>query len=112
MEVEAATAKAVDADAPRKRSDIKYPDLIAWENWAANLSPDTLMYKAPCDFCKRMMWTRDVKLENVCEDCGYAQMTEATEALARRQTPRSSNVFADHMERHRLRIPGNPLKLF
>lgn len=61
------------------RKDLPWHILKAAEKWDANLAPNTPMVKALCLGCKRDMYTRDAKLEDICEECAYAMMEEVVQ---------------------------------
>ncbi len=83
----------------------------AGENWAANLPSDQHLVEATCVSCLKPMWTRDPKLEDLCEMCMYAMATEAAEAMGQRSINSTPTSFEDE---HDNPLPdlGDPWRLF
>lgn len=84
----------------------------AAEHWPANLPKDQPLVKSQCVSCLMEMWTRDPKIENLCEICAYQQMTEVAEATAARMKHFTPPAFDDADGAQPIPDLGDPFRLF
>jgi len=75
---------------------------------ARNGGPSVIAAKAECVNCKRAIWTCNIQLENLCEECDYLLRRNnwderAKQAKARVRKP--YNPFADNTELPRIFWP-------
>lgn len=77
------------------RKNLPWHILKAAEKWDANIAPETPMTRRLCEGCKREMYTRDAKLEDICEECAYAMMEDVAQKqqVQMQQSQQFSNPF-------------------
>lgn len=97
---------------PITLADLPPNAVRAAEHWPANLPKDMPLVQAQCVNCLMQMWTRDPKIENLCEICSYQMMTEVAEAVAAREIHRTPPTFDEDDTGKGIPDFGNPFRLF
>lgn len=87
-------------------------EVRASENWAAKLPKNAPLLRSECSGCKRAMWTRDPKLEDLCDECAYQMMTEAAEAAMKRDIHNTPPAFDEDDSAKAIPSWGDPFRLF